>query len=206
MPLDVRPTAALAAAIALWIALWPTALEAHLNSTGLGPIYDGAVHLLLSPEDLVPALALALLAGLRGPRYGRVALFGLPAAWLVGGLAGNLVGHGSGTAAAVASFLLLGTLVAADAHVSLASLTALTVSLGLVHGFVNGASMGQPDVSAPALLGLAAVLFALTALVMAYVVQLRRPWSRIAVRVFGSWIAASGLLMLGWAMHRHPPV
>jgi len=80
MPLDVRPTAALAAAIALWIALWPTALEAHLNSTGLGPIYDGAVHLLLSPEDLVPALALALLAGLRGPRYARVALFGLPAA------------------------------------------------------------------------------------------------------------------------------
>jgi urease accessory protein len=110
MRLDFRPTAALAAAIVLWIALWPTALEAHLNSTGLGPIYDGALHLLLSPEDLVPALALALLAGLRGARYGRVALLALPAAWLAGGLAGNVVGHGSGTAAAVASFLLLGTL------------------------------------------------------------------------------------------------
>ena len=53
MRLEFRPTAALAAAIALWIALWPTALEAHLNSTGLGPIYDGGSHLLLSPEDLV---------------------------------------------------------------------------------------------------------------------------------------------------------
>ena len=80
-------------------------------------------------------------------------------------------------------------------------LTALAVSLGLVHGFVNGAGMGPLGVGAQALLGLAAVLFVFTALVVAFVVQLRQPWSRIAVRVLGSWIAASGLLMLGWAMH-----
>jgi len=188
------------AAVVLWIALWPTHAEAHLNSTGLGPIYDGALHLLLSPEDLIPALALALLAGLRGARYGRIALFALPVAWLIGGMAGSVVGHGNGTAAAVASFLLLGTLVAADAHLSWALLTALAVSLGLVHGFVNGAGMGQPGVAVEALLGLAAVLFVLIALVVACVLELRQPWSRVAVRVLGSWIAASGLLMLGWAM------
>jgi urease accessory protein len=188
------------AAIVLWMALCPTRAEAHLNSTGLGPIYDGAVHLLLSPEDLLPAFALALLAGLRGARYGRVALFVLPAAWFVGGLAGTVVGHGNGTAVAVASFLLLGVLVAADVRLSLALLTAITMSLGLVHGFVNGAGMGQLAVGAQALLGLGVVLFVLTALVVAFVVQLRQPWSRIAVRVLGSWIAASGLLMFGWAM------
>jgi urease accessory protein len=188
------------AAIVLWIALCPARVEAHLNSTGLGPIYDGALHLLLSPEDLVPAFALALLAGLRGARHGRVALFVLPAAWFVGGLAGTVAGHGDGTAAAVASFLLLGILVAADARLSLALLTAITISLGLVHGFVNGAGMGQLAVGAQALLGLGVVLFVLTALVVALVVQLRQRWSRIAVRVLGSWIAASGLLMLGWAM------
>jgi hypothetical protein len=33
-------------------------------------------------------------------------------------------------------------------------------------------------------------------------VQLRQPWTRIAVRVVGSWIAASGLLMLGWATRK----
>jgi urease accessory protein len=196
----VRPAAAMTAAILLSIALCPTRAEAHLNSTGLGPIYDGAVHLLLSPEDLVPAFALALLAGLRGARHGRVALFVLPAAWFVGGLAGTVVGHGNGTAVAVASFLLLGVLVATDARLSLALLTAITMSLGLVHGFVNGAGMGQLAVGAQALLGLGVVLFVLTALVVAFVVQLRQPWSRIAVRVLGSWIAASGLLMFGWAM------
>ena len=40
--------------------------EAHLNSTGMGPFYDGLMHFLMSPEDIVPVLALALLAGLRG--------------------------------------------------------------------------------------------------------------------------------------------
>src|SRR5271166_683216 len=45
--------------------------QAHLNSTGMGPFYDGLMHFLTSPEDLVPVLALALLAGLRGGAYGR---------------------------------------------------------------------------------------------------------------------------------------
>jgi hypothetical protein len=43
-----------------------TPVHAHLNSTGMGPIYDGLMHFLLSPEDFVAVLALALLAGLRG--------------------------------------------------------------------------------------------------------------------------------------------
>ena len=30
--------------------------EAHLNSTGMGPIYDGLMHFLMSPEDLLRCL------------------------------------------------------------------------------------------------------------------------------------------------------
>ena len=197
----IRPAAVTAAAIVLGMGLFPTRAEAHLNSTGLGPVYDGALHLLLSPEDLVPALALALLAGLRGARCGRVTLFALPAAWFLGGLAGLATAHGSGAAAAVVSFLLLGALVAMDAPLSLSMLIALAVSVGLVHGYENGSGIGPFGVGVQALSGLAAVLFVLTALVVASVIQLRHSWSRIAVRVLGSWIAACRLLMLGWAMH-----
>ena len=32
--------------------------EAHLVTTGLGPVYDGIAHVLLTPEDLVPVVAL----------------------------------------------------------------------------------------------------------------------------------------------------
>ena len=70
------------AAVLFACVLSPLTAEAHLNSTGMGPIYDGLVHFLMSPEDLVPVLALALLSGLRGPTYGRRILFVLPGAWL----------------------------------------------------------------------------------------------------------------------------
>ena len=54
--------------------LAPATAQAHLVNTGLGPVYDGVSHFALTPEDLVPALALALLAGQGGPRAGRLAL------------------------------------------------------------------------------------------------------------------------------------
>ncbi|MCM2256071.1 MAG: hypothetical protein NDJ94_10405 [Vicinamibacteria bacterium] len=61
--------------------LMPSTAHAHLVNTGLGPLYDGMSHFVLTPEDFVPALAFALLAGQRGPRAGRLALLSLHAAW-----------------------------------------------------------------------------------------------------------------------------
>jgi urease accessory protein len=43
-------------------------------------------------------------------------------------------------------------------------------------------------------------IFVLIALLAAFVISLRRPWTRIAVRVAGSWVTATGLLLLGWAL------
>ncbi len=175
--------------------------EAHLNTTGMGPFYDGLIHFLMSPEDIVPVLALALLAGLRGARHGRRALFTLPVAWLLGGLAGLSVMTGAPHPfVAAAWFLLLGGLLAADAKVSLRVTTALAALLGVYHGYLNGIGMGRFETAAVALLGLVFAVFVLIALAAAFVVQLRASWARIAVRVAGSWIAASGLLMLGWAI------
>jgi urease accessory protein len=175
--------------------------EAHLNTTGMGPLYDGLMHFLTSPEDLVPALALALLVGLRGAPYGRRAMFALPAAWLLGSLSGlSTALANAGTLAASLWFLLLGGLVLADAKLSLRSVTALCALLGLFHGYLNGSGMGLSIPAVAATLGLAAAVFVLVVLVAALVVQIRAHWGRIAVRVGGSWIAASGLLMLGWSI------
>jgi hypothetical protein len=57
--------------------------------------------------------------------------------------------------------------------------------------------MGQPEIGALALVGLVSMVFVLVAICAASVIGLRWPWARIAVRVVGSWIVASGLLMLG---------
>jgi len=197
-PRRIATMSALTVVVAI---LWPLRVEAHLNSTGLGPIYDGAWHLLLSPEDLVAASAVAVLAALRGARCARVALVALPAAWFAGGLVGLAAQPVSGTATTVVSFLLVGTLIAADVPVSVNLLALLVILLGVVHGYLNGAGIGSPGLGVQALLGLSGLLFVLTALVAAFVVRLRRQWARIAVRVLGSWVVATGLLLLGWTIH-----
>lgn len=189
------------AAILSGCAMFPIAAEAHLNATGMGPIYDGLMHFLMSPEDLVPVLALALLSGLRGTTYGRRTLFVLPSAWLMGGLLGLAASASNGNAIASAVwFLLLGGLLAADAKLSLPVTTALAALLGIYHGYLNGTGLGLNFASAAALLGMIFSVFVLIALAAAFVVQLQASWARIAVRVAGSWIFASGLLLMGWAV------
>ena len=179
----------------------PARAHAHLVNTGLGPFYDGVSHFALTPEDLLPALALALLAGQRGSRAGRLALFALPAAWLVGGLAGLAAPTISyAPALTTASFLALGGLVAAEARLRPAWVTALAVAVGLVHGYLNGAAMSQAKLGALGLVGIVSTLFVTVALAAAMVVAIRAPWGRIAVRVAGSWIVAVGLLLLGWTL------
>jgi len=48
------------------ISIWPAPARAHLVTTGMGPVYDGIGHLILTPEDLIPAFAVALFTGLHG--------------------------------------------------------------------------------------------------------------------------------------------
>ena len=200
MKLTTRVALSVGAVTALLVAVYPPSAEAHLNATGMGPVYDGMAHFLLSPEDLVPVLALALVAGLRGATYGRRALFVLPTAWLIGGLVGLSEPATNGNAVVSALwFLLLGGLVAADVQLPLVVATLLAVLLGLDKGYLNGAGMGRPETAVIALTGLTSAVFVMIALASAFVMTLRAQWARMAVRVAGSWVFAIGLLMLGWA-------
>ena len=109
-------------------------------------------------------------------------------------------GAARGSALTCVSFLLLGGLVAANAKVSLRLITALAGFLGFFHGYLNGTGISRFNDGTYALVGLALAVFVVVALFTSFVIPLRRQWALIVVRVAGSWIAASGLLMLGWAL------
>ncbi len=191
----------LALAAGVSVLLLPFPAEAHLVNTGLGPFYDGVSHFALTPEDLFPAVGLALLAGQRGSQTGRTTLFALPGAWLLGGLAGLAFPTiSSATVLTTVSFVLLGGLVAAEAPLRPGWVVGLATTLGLLHGTLNGAAMSEARLGALGLAGIVATLFVVVALGAAMVVAIRAPWGRIAVRVAGSWIAAIGLLLLGWSL------
>jgi urease accessory protein len=177
----------------------PTRAAAHLVTTGMGPVYDGIGHLLLTPEDLVPVFAIALYAGLRGAVAGRRTMFLLPLAWFIGGLAGSTVNIQTSIPIPAVSFLILGGLAASDLCMPAPAVSGLAIVLGLIHGFLNGAAL-KDGAGTLGLIGVVTMLFVLVTLASALVVSLGKSWARIAVRVAGSWIAAIGLLMFGWAM------
>jgi len=184
---------------AFGLMFWPSYASAHLVTTGLGPVYDGIGHLVMTPEDLIPATAIALFAGLRGAALGRRALFILPLAWFVGGLLGVTMEGLPVWPVPAVSFVILGVLVAADIKLSQKSFTAVVVVVGFVHGVLNGVALKE-GAGILGLIGIMATLFVIVAIVSAFIVSLKQPWMRIVVRVSGSWVAAIGMLMFGWMM------
>lgn len=193
--------AAVAAFLAAGALASPPIAAAHLVTTGLGPFYDGLGHLFLTPQDLLPLIALSLFAGLRGPGFGRAVLFALPVAWITGGLAGlSVSGEVVLPLVTVGSALVFGGLLAGDRALSPRVTIAAAVVFGLVHGFLNGTAMSEAGLGWTGLLGIACGGFVLVALLSGLAVSLGDGWRRIAVRVAGSWIVASGLLMLGWTL------
>ena len=90
-------------------------------------------------------------------------------------------------------------LVAADLKLSKKSFTAIVVVVGFVHGVLNGVALKE-GAGILGLIGIMATLFVIVAIVSAFIVSLRKPWTKIVVRVAGSWVAAMGMLMFGWLM------
>jgi hydrogenase/urease accessory protein HupE len=170
-------------------------------NTGFGPFYNGLTHLFLTPEDLLAVIALALLAGLRGPRCGRTVLILLPAAWLAASLASLLVARQVNLPAATAAVTIaLGALVAADLPLPLALVAGCAIVLGFCNGSLNGLELAQANRGAMVALGIVCSLSVVMSLLAGQAASVRAAWARVAVRVAGSWIAAAGLFMLGWAV------
>jgi urease accessory protein len=188
------------ASLLVW-ASCPGQANAHLVNSGLGPFYDGIAHLFVTPEDILAALALALLAGLGGKSYARAVLFVLPAAWLAGALAGRIATLPAGVSVANAVMLIaLGALVAADRRLPVALVAGAALTCGLLKGCFNGAVLAGAGSSGLAAVGIAAAVFVIVALVAGQVAAPKKEWARITVRVAGSWVSAIGLLMFGWAV------
>jgi hydrogenase/urease accessory protein HupE len=96
------------------------------------------------------------------------------------------------------SFGVAGILVLLDARVPASTVAGFGLAVGLVHGIVNGAILSPTGASLLGLTSAVSAVFCLFVLLSAQVTTLQAGWTRIAGRVVGSWIAAAGLLMLGW--------
>lgn len=178
--------------------LYPSLCSAHLVNSGLGPFYDGALHLLLSFEDLLGIIAIAALGGMSGSRSGRLSVLFLAVFWLIAGTLGlRLFTVPEMVWLNTLSFAIPGLIVALNVKLPSAAVAALAGLFGFLHGLLNGSALATIGAGPQELLGIVAAVTVICLLVAAFVSSLKAVWAKIIVRVAGSWIAAVGMLMFG---------
>lgn len=182
------------------VALAPSLAHAHLVTTGLGPVYDGILHFALTPEFILPVLAVAVLAGLRGKVHARRAIVALSLAWLVAGIVADRAAIAVPDTLAWLPLIAAGGLVALDRALSPLATTVVAAVFGGLLGLANGAALAQAGTGLSGVLGSAVAVAVLVTLCAAAATAWQSGWLRIVWRAAGSWIAAAGLLLLGWSL------
>jgi hydrogenase/urease accessory protein HupE len=182
--------------------------EAHVVAARLGDFYTGALHPLTDPQDLVLWTALGLFAGSIGADRGRWLVLVMPLGLTLGFSTELAFGLGSvGTLGAAALMISLGLLLAAGIRAGGALVCAIGLLVAVTRGAINadGTTLETNRVLFAA--GLSASGYIVITLIMAVTVAFRRAsaehrsdWRGIALRVCGSWIAAIGLMIGGFAL------
>jgi len=79
-----------------------------------------------------------------------------------------------------------------------AGVAGLALLYGALHGLLNGSALTATGAGMSSLWGVVAIVLVTVLLVAALVASLHSGAARIVVRVAGSWVAAIGILTLGW--------
>lgn len=181
------------------VALLPAVAQAHTVSTSAGAFWGGLLHVVSAPEHLLALVGLGLLLGLAGRAVADEPLMlVVPLALAAGvGIARAAALASPDRCLLVLSLLALGGLVAAALPIARPWLACLAVGAGGLHGLANGAAL-PPELSATTFAaGVALAGFLLVIYAAELARRARVLWARTAVRVAGSWIAATGILVLG---------
>lgn len=181
--------------------LAPTAALAHSPIKDIGNFYGGLLHPLVIPAHVLLLGALGLFLGQQRPAENKLPLL----AFLVCAVAGlAFAGNANGSALEAAQLLgtaAIGLLVAIQPTIPVILRTAGSAFSALVIGMDSG----QPQLQGAALfaslvgtwLGMC-ILLLCTMGVADYLKE--KSWQTIGVRIVGSWITASALLVLSLSL------
>jgi urease accessory protein len=155
------------------------------------------------PTHLLAIVALGLLAGQHAARFPRLALIELVAGLFAGSLAIAL-GIGENKAAvmllAFAALSAAGVVAARPLPVWVAGLAAFAIGTALPLNAPPQEIAIANAIAAQA--GFAIAALATFAVVAVIALSAIRPWQRIGLRIVGSWIAASAILVLALRLAR----
>ena len=189
------------ALVCLSALLIPETSLAHTPIEGIGNFYNGLLHPVLVPAHLLLLMAFGLFLGQQGPKRVEWALGVFAAATIVGlVLAWFSIGTGMESLVLTLS-AAVGLLVAISPQMSLL----WCVVIALLAGFFLGIDSAQDELSGKDKLlslfgsGVAIYFLALYPMGMADYFN-KKTWQKIGIRVVGSWVAASSLLVLALSL------
>lgn len=192
---------ALRHAVAMIIALAPSSVHAHPVFGGAGGFYGGLLHPLFVPAHVMAIVACACFTAQQVPDWRWSIHWLSPAGFMIGLLAGMIAIAEAyvpvvSLAAVLALALVSGALLAAAIRLPPALAAALTLATGLALALDSPPDTITLREAIVFQLGTfcgAAILFAAALEVAA---KLRRHWQQVGLRIIGSWIAASAILVL----------
>lgn len=187
--------------LAVPLVLFSSSSEAHLVNTRLGDFYGGMFHPLSGLDDMLPWLALAILAALQGARNGRWLFLIVPAGLAAGALLSVLV-----PGLTIAPLLNLcalagaGLLAVLNLPLPVAAFAGLAALIAIASGYGNGLAMASDTNRMLFTAGVSAAGYAFIALATSLLIAFldgRGGWRAIVLRAGGSWISALGIMVLG---------
>lgn len=172
----------------------------HIINPELGQFYGGLLHVLLTLEHVLPLVVLGILAGFQGKAVAKKILLIAVIAALAGGVSGGWLRSAPAVEALnilnLTSFVVLGLLVAYGRELPFAVPAVLTAVFAFAQGSQNLADLSAVASRLHFLPGVLAAIAGVLLIAAALALSLPKNWMRLGFRIFGSWVAALGLLMM----------
>jgi hydrogenase/urease accessory protein HupE len=175
----------------------PAAAQAHSPIKGINDFYNGALHPIFVPAHWMALLALGILFGREDQKKITPAILSFAVATVLGLFVTGLWPIENFEMAALVAAAMAGILIAARPRVSVTACALIASLIGLVIGLDSAQESLAGKARMAALFGSGVGIYLLTLYAMAFAGFFsKHSWQRIGLRVMGSWIAASALLVL----------
>ncbi len=182
---------------AVVLGMLPGSAWAHSAIEGIGTFYNGVLHPVVVPAHLLLLIVLGLFLARQGPQTSLRALVAFLAANLAGLALAWFALSPQLEEAILAAAAITGVLVAANLTTGVIGCSILAAVAGGLVGMDSEPEglMGQEKLTLMAGIAIGVSLLCLYATALALLLG-KRNWQRVGIRVFGSWVTASSLMVL----------
>ena len=179
----------------------PETVQAHTPIDGIGNFYNGLLHPILVPAHLLLLIAVGLFLGQQEPKRVELAL-GVFAAAIIVGLIMAWFSIGTGMETLVLALsAAVGLLVAISLHMTLLWCVVVALLAGLFLGIDSAQEelFGKDKLASLFGSGVAIYFLVLYPIALANYFS-KKAWQKIGIRIVGSWVAASSLLVFALSL------